>query len=445
MHTISISAQILAVLKIAKTGDLKAAKEAVKSSYLQSALLVTTDSNGKNVAEVALANDHLKLAEYLGRELVKLKKAEAVRLSKRLAAEDKRRIAAAKATANRIKADARQVEVDAKAAAKLELAKAKVAAKMSGNKAELDAVVQRQKQEAKGRAQQVKDRAKHAADAERQVAAAAKARAEAEHEVKARMKHEADQDRTTAKASALQEANNLIRLDTVQHHTQYTKECGAPDAFAQKNQLQELCRDIDQSCRSRSRGEDPHNPTFGMSTKSKDSAERAGYVKKVRKAMKASVKDTDATIRSIASQAGCTFDEEALKNDKKDERLFEKADNCYGGDLSRVTDYKRRSLIAESFGSIQKAIKEINMQLEIVRIKNRFDQKNKTAKETGGYRDVQLLVKIKGTDLLLEVQLHIKGIHDLKTKVATSKDADGQTGHGRYIGFRNLKEAAELL
>ena len=93
----------------------------------------------------------------------------------------------------------------------------------------------------------------------------------------------------------------------------------------------------------------------------------------------------------------------------------------------------------------EKAIKEIDMQLEIVRIKNRFDKENKTAKDTGGYRDVQLLVKIKGTDLLLEVQLHIKGIHDLKTKVATSKDADGQTGHERYIAFRNMKEAAELL
>lgn len=83
--------------------------------------------------------------------------------------------------------------------------------------------------------------------------------------------------------------------------------------------------------------------------------------------------------------------------------------------------------------------------MPIVRIKNRFARANKTAKESGGYRDLQLVAKIIGTSLLIEIQLHLKAFYQLKSEVGTSVDAGGQTGHERYIEFRGIKEQVRLV
>ena len=68
-----------------------------------------------------------------------------------------------------------------------------------------------------------------------------------------------------------------------------------------------------------------------------------------------------------------------------------------------------------------------------------------TGKSTAGYRDCQLLVYVKGTKLLMELQLHHRRIFDLKTKVAGTKDASGENGHQRYVRFRTIKEKADAL
>ena len=54
-------------------------------------------------------------------------------------------------------------------------------------------------------------------------------------------------------------------------------------------------------------------------------------------------------------------------------------------------------------------------------------------------------MRVKGTELLLEIQLHLECMYKLKTEVATNKGKDGKTGHERYVEFRQLKEGAELL
>ena len=82
---------------------------------------------------------------------------------------------------------------------------------------------------------------------------------------------------------------------------------------------------------------------------------------------------------------------------------------------------------------------------KVIRCKNRFKKENVTAQESAGYRDLQLIVYILGTELLLEVQLHLECMYKLKTEVAANKDKDGRTGHERYVAFRQLKEEAELL
>ena len=276
------------------------------------------------------------------------------------------------------------------------------------------------------------------AEAQRIAAEAERAAAEATRRAQLEQEREDAEDSKVAKADALQTANDVVMKDALKYSTEFAKVCQKPGASDQKNRLEQTCRDLSIACAAKLGGHEPRNPTFGFNPKT----EKTKYVRRIRKEANASIGPTSAVLEAIAAETGCRIEDGP---DKNDERLFQKGSRCYGGDLSRVTDYKRKALIAESFGSIEAAIKEINMQLEVIRIKNRFDKANKNATATGGYRDVQLLVRIKGTDLLLEVQLHIREIYDLKTRVATTKDAEGRTGHERYIEFRNIKEAAELL
>ena len=81
----------------------------------------------------------------------------------------------------------------------------------------------------------------------------------------------------------------------------------------------------------------------------------------------------------------------------------------------------------------------------IVRIKNRFARKNKEARETAGYRDLQVVARIPPEGVLLELQFHLEAIYDLKSKVADSQGENGQTGHERYVLFRQIIEEAEGL
>ena len=93
---------------------------------------------------------------------------------------------------------------------------------------------------------------------------------------------------------------------------------------------------------------------------------------------------------------------------------------------------------------MQYVVGEIALKFIVVRCKNRFDKKNKDAKDSGGYRDTQLLVFVKDTLLLLEIQIHLKQFHDAKVKVAAN-EIGGKTGHERYFEFRILKESYERM
>ena len=106
-----------------------------------------------------------------------------------------------------------------------------------------------------------------------------------------------------------------------------------------------------------------------------------------------------------------------------------------GGELSRA----QQTAVAD----VAEALLE-SEDMVFFRVKNRFAE-DYDAAPIGGYRDLQLLVYVKGTKLLLEVQLHLECMYKLKTSVAQNKDADGKTGHERYVEFRQLKEGAELL
>merc|ERR1712167_60891 len=117
----------------------------------------------------------------------------------------------------------------------------------------------------------------------------------------------------------------------------------------------------------------------------------------------------------------------------------------YNNNLRRVTDYKRVTFVCETFSTISSALRLLDEKHEIVRIKNRFSRDNRTAKETAGYRDLQIVVRHFPSRLLVEVQLHLSEIHKLKSEVSESSDGTGRTGHERYIEFRTIKEKAVKL
>ena len=173
-----------------------------------------------------------------------------------------------------------------------------------------------------------------------------------------------------------------------------------------------------------------------------ETSQKGKYIQQIRKKFDALSGEIESAFASISSETGSMFEPGP---NKKNERIFEKANLSYRGNLRRVTDYKRVTFICKTFNALSATLRGIDGKYEIVRVKNRFSKKNRTAKETAGYRDCQILVRLLPSGLLLEVQLHILAIHDLKTKVSTSNDESGRTGHERYIEFRTIKEKADLL
>eukprot|EP00035_Acanthoeca_spectabilis_P006576 m.126374 g.126374 ORF g.126374 m.126374 type:complete len:235 (-) comp13568_c2_seq2:129-833(-) len=154
----------------------------------------------------------------------------------------------------------------------------------------------------------------------------------------------------------------------------------------------------------------------------------------------------DSVLEEIAAATATEFH---VGPQKKSERLFEKARIAYDGDLRRVTDYERRSFVCGTFAEAATVTKRIGDGFEVLRMKKRFSAKNRSAKdrlkESGGYHDLQFVVRVPETDLLLEVQVHLAVFYDVKTSLATTQDADGRSGHERYVEFRGIQEEAEYI
>ena len=245
----------------------------------------------------------------------------------------------------------------------------------------------------------------------------------------------AREERDIIKADALETATHIVRQDEVQYHTLYAKLIASGDTAKQRDKLDEVANGISSKCKDKQ----VLQPKFdGID----ETSQKGKYIQQIWKKFDALSDDMELVFESISSETGSTFQPGP---NKKIERIFEKANLSYSGNLRRVTDYKRVTFICETFNTLSATLRVIDGKFEIVRVKNRFSKKNRTAKETGGYRDCQILVRLLPSGLLLEVQLHLLAIHDLKTKIGTSENESGRTGHERYIEFRTLKEKADLL
>ena len=238
---------------------------------------------------------------------------------------------------------------------------------------------------------------------------------------------------------AIQRAQKLVAPDTNKYRIVFGEflEADGGKANLERVLLDALAADIKESCDAKGAAiEQPDVPGVDQSKEK----EKSKYVKGLQKTFKKEMAKTDAILATIAAASEAKLHIGAPKDP---ERLFEKAELSYGNNLQRVTDYERRALEFAAFNEMTKALQMIFRDLDVIRIKNRFEKGNEAAKRTGAYRDVQLTCYVKGTKLLIEVQLHLTCILEVKSKVAASKGADGSSGHDRYISFRLLKEEAD--
>jgi hypothetical protein len=173
-----------------------------------------------------------------------------------------------------------------------------------------------------------------------------------------------------------------------------------------------------------------------------DGKSKAGYIKKLQDEFVKTMRASDTTLTSIAAKCNGNLQKGPAKGQ---ERLFEKARISYKGNLARVTDFERRSIVCLEFPHLLKALQELDSEFVVIRVKNRFSSPHSGAKKTAGYRDCQLTCKAKGSDLMFEVQLHLQCIYDVKEQVSNSENAAGRTGHDRYIEFRLIMEVAEAV
>lgn len=115
--------------------------------------------------------------------------------------------------------------------------------------------------------------------------------------------------------------------------------------------------------------------------------------------------DLNQLTKEIASQLGG----EALipKTLKSRERAIEKINADYDGDVSRITDLARSSVIFETEYQVLQALDILQQDMKVIRIKNRFQN------PVNGYRDVLLNIRMPNQHIV-EMQLHLRHILEVK-------------------------------
>lgn len=94
---------------------------------------------------------------------------------------------------------------------------------------------------------------------------------------------------------------------------------------------------------------------------------------------------------------------------KSIERAQAKIANKHDGAVEKITDLARSSLIAKNSQQLISAFELLEQETDIVQIKNRFNNPKQN-----GYRDINLLVRLPKTQMVVEVQLHLDRIEAIK-------------------------------
>ncbi len=94
---------------------------------------------------------------------------------------------------------------------------------------------------------------------------------------------------------------------------------------------------------------------------------------------------------------------------KSKHRAKEKIAHELDGRVERITDLARATIVAEDVASLVSIYETLERETTIVKVKNRFKKPGPS-----GYRDLNLLVRLPKTNLIAEVQVHLKAIAEVK-------------------------------
>ncbi len=149
---------------------------------------------------------------------------------------------------------------------------------------------------------------------------------------------------------------------------------------------------------------------------------------------------------SIARRVGAVEHRPAPVKDE--DRALQKANRTYGGDWRRLCDLSRTSLIFDDAATLARGLRTIadDQRVQVLKAdeaKQRLRETFDADRLSGGYRDVQLSVRLIGPEAerrrlwrkaageghVMEVQLHLRAIFECKSG----------GGHKAYVEARNLR------
>lgn len=95
---------------------------------------------------------------------------------------------------------------------------------------------------------------------------------------------------------------------------------------------------------------------------------------------------------------------------KSYQRAAQKVQLKFNGEASQLTDIARASVVANDVKSLLLSYQKLGLNTEIVQLKNRFAHP-----KMSGYRDLNVLVKLPTSQMVVEVQFHLNDIADIKS------------------------------
>ena len=118
--------------------------------------------------------------------------------------------------------------------------------------------------------------------------------------------------------------------------------------------------------------------------------------------------DFDATIEKLANKHGALSVITPLKN--KD-RAQEKANNLYEGDITRVDDILRASIIVTKNDKVATVFNDAMTEFDVIRAVNKCIEKQHSS---DGYFDARIYINLNG--FTAELQIHSKSMQAAKEK-----------------------------
>ncbi|CAM2775252.1 RelA/SpoT domain-containing protein [Moritella viscosa] len=94
---------------------------------------------------------------------------------------------------------------------------------------------------------------------------------------------------------------------------------------------------------------------------------------------------------------------------KSIKRAQAKIANKHDGAVEKITDLARSSIVAKNSHELLSAYELLEQETDIIQVKNRFN-----SPKQNGYRDINLLVRLPKTQMIVEVQLHVDRIEAIK-------------------------------